>query len=273
VDYSENSIRQLAEKEIRKKKLEKEIERLQQEKEEFSKKRKYYLFTGIVLLALAVVLYLILFKVFGMYQTALLISSGLILYGVVALGKALQYFPIEIEDRIFQLQNELDLLSLEDNSIEERAEKLFRLHQFELKKYYDQTLKHSKWIFVVGIVSIGAGFVFIAISFIMLFKFPDRFKTFSDRALVGILGSIGAILSNFVAVIFVRMYSETIKSLTEFHNRLVITHYLHFSNFLVSKIEDKRLREETLSNLAKEIILIKNTIKGEDGNASGEHDV
>jgi len=258
LDNLDNLLKQTAEKEIRKKKLEKELDRLQEEKEEFSKKRKYYLFVGIVLLAVALILYLILFRVLGLYETALLISSGLILYGVVALAKALQYFPLEIEDRIFQIQNELDLLSLEDNSIEERAEKLFRLHQFELKKYYDQTLKHSKWIFVVGILSIMAGFVFIIVSFVLLFKFPDRFKTFSDKALVGFLGGLGAILSNFVAVIFVRMYSETIKSLTEFHNRLVITHYLHFSNFLVSKIKDDKLREETLSRIANEIVLIKN---------------
>jgi hypothetical protein len=98
------------------------------------------------------------------------------------------------------------------------------------------------------------GFIFIVISFITLIKFPERFKTFSDKILIGVLGAIGAILSNFVAVIFVKMYSETIKSLTEFHNRLVITHYLHFSNFLVSKIRDERLREETLSKLAIEII-------------------
>jgi flagellar biogenesis protein FliO len=258
LDNIDTDIKKQAEKEIRKKKLEEELDRLQKEKEEFSKKRKYYIFVGAVILVLAFVLYLILFKIFNLYETALMLSSALILYGVVALAKALQYFPVEIEDRIFQIQNELDLLSIEDNSIEERAEKLFRLHQYELKKYYDQTLKHSKWIFIIGIISIAAGFLFIGISFLMIIKFPEKFKTFSDKALIGILGSLGAILSNFVAVIFVRMYSETIKSLTEFHNRLVITHYLHFSNFLVSKIKDEKLREETLSKLANEIILIKN---------------
>ena len=254
MEYSDSIIKQQAEKEIRKRKLEKEIERLQREKEEFADKRKYYIIIGASLLLVSFILYIILYRIFNLYETALILSSFLILYGVVALAKSFQYFPIEIEDRIFQLQNELDLLSLEDASIEERAEKLFRLHQFELKKYYDQTLKHSKWIFVIGIFSIVVGFIFIVISFITLIKFPERFKTFSDKILIGVLGAIGAILSNFVAVIFVKMYSETIKSLTEFHNRLVITHYLHFSNFLVSKIRDERLREETLSKLAIEII-------------------
>jgi len=254
LEYSESIIKQQAEKEIRKKKLEKEIERLQKEREEFADKRKYYIFIGASLLIVSFILYIILYRIFHLSETALVLSSFLVLYGVVALAKSFQYFPLEIEDRIFQLQNELDLLSLEDASIEERAEKLFRLHQFELKKYYDQTLKHSKWIFIIGILSIIIGFVFIAISFVTLIKFPEKFKTFSDKALVGILGTIGAVLSNFVAVIFVKMYSETIKSLTEFHNRLVITHYLHFGNFLVSKIKDEKLREETLSKLAIEII-------------------
>lgn len=49
------------------------------------------------------------------------------------------------------------------------------------------------------------------------------------------------------------MYSETIKSSNEFHNRLATTHHLHFSNFLLSKIENDVLREETLAIIMRRL--------------------
>jgi hypothetical protein len=50
------------------------------------------------------------------------------------------------------------------------------------------------------------------------------------------------------------MHSETIKSLTEFHNRLVLTHHLHFGNFLAAKIANENLRESTLANIASSLV-------------------
>ena len=233
--------------------LEKQLERLNKEREEFTKKRRYYLSVTLALISIAIIVYVAFFKIFGQREVGIFVALVIIFYSVILFSKAIQYYPQDIEQKIFEIQNEIDLLSIDDTSLEERAEKLFRLHQLELKKYYDQTLNHSKLIFIVGIFSIFAGFVFIGIAFYLIFKAP--ITQFSEKVLVGALGSIGAILSNFVAVIFVKMYSETIKSLTEFHNRLVITHYLHFGNFLVSKIKDDKLREETLSKLAESIIL------------------
>ena len=233
--------------------LEEQLSRLNKEREEFTKKRRYYLSVAIALFSLAVIVYIAFLKIFIQKEVGIFLALVIIFYSIVLFSKALQYYPQDIEQKIFEIQNEIDLLSIDDTSLEERAEKLFRLHQLELKKYYDQTLNHSRLIFIVGILSIFAGFVFIALAFYMIFK--AKVNDFSEKVLVGVLGSIGAILSNFVAVIFVKMYSETIKSLTEFHNRLVITHYLHFGNFLVSKIKDDKLREETLSKLAENITL------------------
>ncbi len=240
----------------KKEKLEEELKNLYKERDSFRNKKRYYLIVAIVLFFASIALYIIFFRIFLMWEVGVFLSILSAFYGAVFLAKSFQYYPQEIEQRIFEIQNEIDLITIKDVSLEERAEKLFRLHQIELKRYYDQTLNHSRLIFFVGIVSIFAGFVFIGVAFYLLYKFP--LKEMSDKLLIGALGSIGAILSNFVAVIFVKMYSETIKSLTEFHNRLVITHYLHFSNFLVSKIKDVKLREETISDIAKSIILMKN---------------
>ena len=72
----------------------------------------------------------------------------------------------------------------------------------------------------------------------------------SEKIVSASLGAIGGILSNFIAVIYLKIHSETIKSLTEFHNRFVFTHHLHFGNFLAAKISEKTLREKTLSEIA-----------------------
>ena len=233
--------------------LEKELERLNVEREEFKKKRRYFLSIAVALIFIAFIVYIIFFKIFNQREVGIFLASTILLYSILLFSKAIQYYPQDIEQKIFEIQNEIDLLSIDDTSLEERAEKLFRLHQLELKKYYDQTLNHSRYIFFVGISSILIGFIIIGSTIYFIYKFNAY--NFSEKVLIGVLGSIGAILSNFIAVIFVKMYSETIKSLTEFHNRLVITHYLHFGNFLVAKIKNDKLREETLSKIAENITL------------------
>jgi hypothetical protein len=74
------------------------------------------------------------------------------------------------------------------------------------------------------------------------------------RLIISIFGGISTILSNFIGVIYLRMYSETIKSLSTFHSRLVTTHHLHLANCLNSKIDDPKLKDKTCSQMAMEII-------------------
>ena len=176
-------------------------------------------------------------------------------YGIMFL-----FYPIlrparEIEMEIRDVENELDLLGISEDSIEQRAEKQFKFHQIELKKYYDQTLRHSSWIFYVGLICLIIGFAIIGTTLYLVFS-TSATSDLSEKIILASLGAVGAILSNFIGIIYIKMYSETIKSLTEFHNRLVLTHYLHFGNFLIGKITDKPLREKTLaeiaSNLAKQ---------------------
>ena len=71
-----------------------------------------------------------------------------------------------------------------------------------------------------------------------------------ERLIVGVLGSIGAIMTNFIGAMYMKMFSEIIQSLTKFHNSLVFTHHLHFANVLVSKIATQELREKTLAEIA-----------------------
>ncbi len=168
-----------------------------------------------------------------------------VLYGAALLVMASAITPGELEVEIRQTEDELDLLRSSEASSEQKAQKLFKLHQLELKKYYDQTLKQSKWIFLVGIFCLVLGFGAIGGSLWQVHK-----EAPNDKTIVAILGGIGGILSNFIAVVYLKMHSETIKSLTEFHNRLVLTHYLHFGNFLLAKIDNQNLRDKSLAQVA-----------------------
>lgn len=157
--------------------------------------------------------------------------------------------PLDSSIRV--IESEIDLLESRDDSEEVRAEKLFKLHQIEIKKYYDQTLSHSAWIFWFGILCILVGFGLIVASLILVTR-PG--PGLSVQVVIAVLGVVSGLLANFVAVIYLKMHSETIRSLTEFHNRLVTTHHLHFGNVLAAKLKDPELREKTLSEMALKMI-------------------
>jgi len=162
----------------------------------------------------------------------------------------------ESEIQVQQIQSELDLLELDDSSLEKRSEKLFKYHQLELKKYYDQTLRHSSWIFLTGLFCIIVGFAFVGATLYLIFN--NKSIEFNEKILLASVGTLSTLLSNFIGAIYLKMYSETVKSLTEFHNRLVITHHLHFGNYLTSQISDVQLREKTLSEITLKIVDFKN---------------
>jgi len=172
---------------------------------------------------------------------------GLSVYSFVFLA-ALLFFPLSgIDARIDQIKDEIDLQSVGTKSSEMRAEKQFKLHQKELKRYYDQSLKQGSWIFYIGIANLFAGLIIIGVTLYLV-------SNSDDKLIVGAVGGVSGVLTNFIAVIFLRMYSGTIKSLSDFHNRLVFSNHLHYSNLLVSKIFDEKLRTETWAQLALKIV-------------------
>ncbi len=224
------------------------------------RKRKVYfrasLLSGIVLITIAIMLY-----AFGSSNRNLTDMSIVlpIIYGLVALIISFVISPSDFKYRIYENQNELDLLMISSSSIEERAEKLFRNHQFELKRYYDQTLNHSSQIFITGIICIVVGFIFIGLTFYLLF-YTTKIVSFPEKILTAGIGLVSNLFTSYIGVIYLKMFSETVKSLTEFHNRLVTTHNLHFGNFILSKITDKRMREEGLKEFTFEILKRKDGI-------------
>lgn len=149
----------------------------------------------------------------------------------------------EYLQEIRRIEVELELGQLDINSNEKRAEKLFKLHQLEVEKYYSRTLYHTSYIFWIGCTCLALGFLFI---FIFVF-----FKM--DNTTISVIGISSGFFSNFIGAFYFKMYSESIKSVNEFHSRLVNTHHLHFANLLANKISNLNKREETFEKMSENL--------------------
>jgi hypothetical protein len=178
------------------------------------------------------------------------ITMGVILGLITVLWLVMQpksQFLLELQE----IDNEIDLLDIKESSLEERAEKLFKQHHIELKKYYDQNLRQSSLLFKVGIGCICVGFIIVGITIFLIAT--NISKQIQTQIVIAVVGAIGAILSNFIAAIYMKMHADTEKSLTQFHHRFVNTHHYHFANFLISKVKDSEKREQALVDLALSI--------------------
>lgn len=177
----------------------------------------------------------------------------IVFYGILFLGAA-----IALTSQISDLDSEsqevgtaLDLRQVNDEDPQSRPEKLFREHSFELKRYYDQTLSQGRTIYFVGLGCLLLGFAVIGVS---LWLVIEGGKTNSEeKVIVGALGAIGGILADYIAVVYLKMFSETIHAVTDFHRRFVVTHHLHFGNVLASMIGNTERREETLARMAERV--------------------
>ena len=167
----------------------------------------------------------------------------------------------QIENDLQELDFQIDLQQFDVSMQERRAEKILRINDFQLRRYYDLNLMQNSWVFGLGVFCILLGVAVIGITLFLVIKVADSFET---RLITASLGSIGAILSNFVAVIYLKMNASATENLASFHSRLVETQKLLFGNLLASRIEDDEKRWATLSQLS--VRLMDDTqIKGHNG--------
>src|SRR5262249_36903038 len=129
-----------------------------------------------------------------------------------------------------------------------RAEKLLRINQYQLKRYYDQNLNQGLWIFMLGILAIFIG-VGVIVYTLYLLKTASA-ERWQDKAVLGVVGAIGSLLTNYVAAIYLKMHSEATTSLVTFHSKLVGTNQLFLANLLSAMITDENKRFDTLSKLS-----------------------
>lgn len=133
-----------------------------------------------------------------------------------------------------------------------RAEKMFRMNQKELMRYYDMNLAQTKFLSGLGIMMIIFGILIVAASLYMYISLA------SDRVLLYV-GSLSGIVVDFIGAIFIKMYTKNIEAAVKFHAKFAESNNLLLANSIASKIDDDKIRENTLSEISKSIILAKSS--------------
>ena len=129
-----------------------------------------------------------------------------------------------------------------------RAEKMFKMNQKELMRYYDMNLAQTKFLSGLGIMMIIFGILIVVASLIM-YMYTD-----ADKTLL-LVGNISGIIVDFVGAVFIKMYTQNVKAAVRFHAKFAESNNLLLANLIVNKIENEELREKTLAEIAKDIIL------------------
>lgn len=131
-----------------------------------------------------------------------------------------------------------------------RAEKMFRMNQKELMRYYDMNLTQTKFLSGLGIMMIIFG-ILIVVASLYLYTSLN-----SDKVLL-FVGSLSGIVVDFIGAIFIKMYTKNIEAAVKFHAKFAESNNLLLANSIANKIDDDKLREETLSEISKNIIFAK----------------
>jgi hypothetical protein len=152
----------------------------------------------------------------------------------------------DIENEIQELDFQIDLQQFEIAMQERRAEKILRINQLQLRRYYDMNLSQNFWVFSVGVFCVLLGVAVIAASLYLVLHVDSE----SSKIIIAALGAVGGVLTNFVAAIYLRMNTSASQNLAEFHAGLLHTHQLLIANLLASRIQNEEERSRTLSELA-----------------------
>ncbi len=135
-----------------------------------------------------------------------------------------------------------------------RAEKMFRMNQKELMRYYDMNLAQTKFLSGLGIMMIMVGILIVGVTLFIYTSFE------TDKILL-VVGSLSGVVVDFIGAIFIKMYTKNIEAAVKFHAKFADSNNLLLANSIANKIEDDKIRENTLSDISKNIILSKNTME------------
>lgn len=233
--------------------LEEELwDRTNQEK--ILRRRQRKNFRAFLILTFVVTLVAILISRLEVNDVAFLVvwvvGSYLVAFALLVGSRSLSVWS-EQRDLRKEMQDLSDRIELADYpENERRAYRLFKLNGRELQRYYDQALRQRSLVFVLGVACILAGFASIAWALMAIAELGDDAVAINEKIIVAVLGGTGAILADFIAVIFLRMFSSIVKASVDFHLRLVGTHHAHFGNVLASGISDETAAAKAKRDIA-----------------------
>jgi hypothetical protein len=195
-------------------------------------------------------------------QAVLVIEAffALIFIGFGVLG-ALEFSKLRQIDKEFAaVESAIDLSTYGLKDKEVKAEQMLRTNDLQLRQYYELNLNQNRWVFLLGVGCIGTGVLIIAATMYTLLQLKGL-ENKTPQIVIASLGAVGSILTNFVAVIYLKMNAGTSENLASFHSRLVETHQLMLGSLLTSRIDDDTKRWDTLAALALKMAPAKDQTK------------
>lgn len=210
------------------------------------------IFAFVVMVVLA---YLIYSSIFDFLIGKILVYMAALVAFIALLVGVSCYFDWKEAKKIETLEEdarkeEKEFSEIDPSKRELRAEKMFKMNQKELMRYYDMNLAQTKFLSGLGIIMIIFG-MFIVVVTLILYILLEL-----DKVLL-LVGSISGIIVDFVGAIFIKMYTENIKAAVKFHEKFAESNNLLLANSIANKIENEGLREKTLSEISKEIIIVR----------------
>ena len=155
------------------------------------------------------------------------------------------------EARHLDLTFERDVLILAPSTTEIRADKLLRMNQQQLRRYYEMNLQQNTWVFVVGLVCLGLGVGVIAGTFYLLQKSTGHE---AEQTIIAAVGVVGTILSNFVAVVYLKMHATNAQGVSEFHMTLLRMQQVFLANLIAASVSPDESRSQIFAKLSLEML-------------------
>jgi hypothetical protein len=179
---------------------------------------------------------------FGVVGAVMLIlSAGFVALSIERSGEERRYY-----DHWKRAKLACDLFLFKTTPDGCKADKLLSNNDEQLRSYYELNLTQCSKIFWVGILCLAAGICVVAATLSSVMGAKDDHA----QTVIGAVGGAGAILINFVAVVFLKMHSEILTLLKEFQSKLVDTQELYLANVLASRIVDENKRYDAFKDLS-----------------------
>lgn len=240
--------------------LKSDVNKVEQKVQKKSEKDRNGIISGLVFGCILVFLaYQIYDKIFDFPIGQILVYIIGFLAFICFMVSVSSFFDLKESKKLEKLEEEARKEEKEFSEIDPekralRAEKMFRMNQKELMRYYDMNLAQTKFLSGLGIMMIIFGILIVGVTLYMYTSFE------TDKILL-IVGSLSGIVVDFLGAIFIKMYTKNIEAAVKFHAKFAESNNLLLANSIANKIEDGKIRENTLSEISKNIILSKNTME------------
>jgi hypothetical protein len=167
--------------------------------------------------------------------------------GFFAMGAVVDVRRAELDAK--EIEDEIDLLQMKSASLEQKAHKLLRIQQGQLSRYLEVILQQSRGIFVVGVAAMLVGVGVVVFTIWETRNMGPEADTI-QKAIVAAVGAVGAILVNYVAAIYLKMFSDIGGAVQKSIGSLSQSTNVNFANVLVSNITTEEGRNEALKQIA-----------------------